>query len=191
MLSLAGSVQVNSGVRQVTLAKPGYQSVSRSVTIAGAQPIKLTLTLQPLEAGVPASAAAGAAASKTASEPKPAEHSQGLSAPFWVSAIATGVLAGTAVTFGVVTLNNNHKLDEEFNRFPTDPAAVDSARHSLKTSAALTDVFIGASIVGLAASVYFAVTSGSSEEAPPAKAARKDRLQLGANGSELTLSGRF
>src|SRR3954469_6030428 len=56
-LPLAGPVQVNSGVRQVTLAKPGYQSVSRSLTIAGAQPLKLALTLQPLDARAPAGAA--------------------------------------------------------------------------------------------------------------------------------------
>jgi len=189
-LPLAGPVQVNSGVRQVTLAKPGYQSVSRSLTIAGAQPLKLALTLQPLDARVPAGAAAGAAATTAAGEPKPAEHSHGLSTPFWVSAISTGVFAGAAVTFGVVTLNRNQKLDDELNRFPTDAAAIESARQSVKTGALLTDVFIGASIVGAAASVYFAVTSGSSEEAPP-KAARKQRLQLGASGSQLILSGRF
>ena len=160
------------------------------LTIAGAQPLKLALTLQPLDARAPAGAAAGAAATTAAGEPKPAEHSHGLSTPFWVSAISTGVFAGAAVTFGVVTLNRNQKLDDELNRFPTDAAAVESARQSVKTGALLTDVFIGASIVGAAASVYFALTSGSSEEAPP-KAARKQRLQLGASGSELILSGRF
>jgi len=189
-LPLAGPVPVNSGVRQVVVAKPGYQSVSKSVTIAGAQPLKLTLTLQPLD-GRPTESAA---ASKTPTEQKGNEQSQGLSTPFWVSAIATGLFTGAAVTFGVVTLNKNQKLDDELNRPPSssNAQAIDDARSSLKTTALLTDVFTGAAIVGAATTVYFAVTSGSSGEAPSAKAARKkDGLQVGASGSQLILSGRF
>lgn len=186
-LPLAGPVQVNSGVRQVVLAKPGYQSVSKSVTIAGAQPLKLTLNLEPLAA---TSGAAAANTSKTSNQPK-GEQSHGLSAPFWISAVATGLFTGTAVTFGIVSLNRNQKLDDELNRYPTNPKAIDDARQSLKTSALVTDVCTGAAIVGAAATVYFALTSGSSSEAPPAKAARKDRLQVGASGSQLFLSGRF
>lgn len=183
-LPLAGPIQVNSGVRQVAVSKSGYQNASKSLTIAGAQPLKVTLTLEPLD-GRPA---ASAIPSKAASEPK-SEQSRGLSAPFWVSAIATGVFTGTAVTFGIVSLNKNQKLDDELNRHPTNPQAIEDARSSLKTSALLTDVFTGAAVVGAVATVYFAVTSGSSEA--PAKATRKDRLQVGASGSQLILSGQF
>ncbi|HYQ27353.1 MAG TPA: hypothetical protein VER04_09035, partial [Polyangiaceae bacterium] len=119
------------------------------------------------------------------------EGSHGLSTPFWISAVATGLFTGTAVTFGVVSLNRNQKLDDELNRYPANPQAVDDARSSLKTSALLTDVFTGAAVVGAAATVYFALTSSGSSTEAPAKAARKDRLQLGANGSQLLLSGRF
>jgi len=190
-LPLAGPVQVNSGVRQITLSKPGYQSASRSLTIAGAQPLKLALTLQPLDSRAPASPAAGVSGAGANDAPQPAAHSGGLSTPFWVSAIATGVFAGTATTFGIITLNRNQKLDDELDRYPTDPAAVDDARQSVKTSALLTDVFTGASIAAAAATVYFALTSSGSSEAPPAKAARQERLQLGTSGSALVLSGRF
>jgi hypothetical protein len=189
-LPLAGPVQVNSGVRQVTVAKQGYQSVTRSLTIAGAQPLKLNLPLQPLDGRAPAAAVAAPAATTTEAS-KPVDDSPGLSAPFWVSAVATGVFAGTATAFGIISLNRNQKLDDELNRYPTDPQAVEDARSSLKTSAVLTDVFTGVSIAAAAATVYFALTSSSSAEAPPAKAARKERLQLGASGSSLVLSGRF
>jgi len=186
-LPLAGPVQVNSGVRQVVLSKSGYQSVTKSVTIAGAQPLKLTLNLEPVDARAPAAAAG---VSKTTSEPK-SEQSHGLSAPFWVSAVATGLFTGAAVTFGVVSLNRNQKLDDELNRYPANPQAVDDARSSLKTSALLTDVFTGAAVVGAITTVYFAVTSGGSSSEPAPKAARKDRLQVGASGSQLFLSGQF
>jgi hypothetical protein len=197
-LPLVAPVQVNSGVRQLTLAKPGYQSVSRSVTIAGAQPLKLLLDLQPLDnrtaaatvAPKAATTAAGAAATTAHSPTHPAQRSRGLSAPFWISAIATGVCTGAAVTFGVISLNRNQKLDDALNQHPTDPQAIDDARQSVKTSAMLTDVFTGAAIVGAVTTLYFALSS-SSHEAPPSKTARKQRLQLGVGGSELLLSGQF
>ena len=188
-LPLAGPIQVNSGVRQIVVVKPGYQSASKSMTIAGAQPLRVTLTLQPLD-GKPADSAA---ASKTPAEPK-GEQSRGLSAPFWVSAVATGLFTGAAVTFGVVSLNKNQKLDDELNRPPSsgNSQTIADTRSSLKTTALLTDVFTGAAIVGAATTVYFAITSGSSSEAPSAKAARKkEGLQVGASGSQLILSGRF
>jgi len=187
-LPLAGPIQVNSGVRQIAVAKPGYQSVSRSLTIAGAQPLRLALTLQPLDGRT----ATGVPAATTPASQTNAQHSQGgLSAPFWVSAVATGVFAGAAVTFGVVTANKNQQLDDELNRFPMDPQAVENARQAVKTNALLTDVFTGASIVGAVATVYFGLTSSGSKESPPPKAARADRLQLGTSGSTLVLSGRF
>lgn len=188
-LPLAGPIQVNSGVRQISVVKPGYQSVSKSMTIAGAQPLRITLTLQPLD-GKPAD---NAAASKTPSEPK-GEQAHGLSAPFWVSAVATGLFTGAAVTFGVVSLNKNQKLDDALNSPPSsdNSRSIEDTRSSLKTTALLTDVFTGAAIIGAATTVYFAITSGSSSEAPSAKAARKkEGLQVGANGSQLILSGRF
>ena len=189
-LPLAGPVQVNSGVRQVTLVKPGYQSVSRSLTIAGAQPLHLSLPLQPLDARTPELGPTSVGATTNSPPLTDAQRSHGLSAPFWVSAVATGVFAGTAVTFGLITLNRNQRLDDELNG-STDPVAIDNARHSVKTSALVTDVFTGASIVAGVATVYFALSnSGSGEKSPP-KAARADRLQLGASGSTLVLSGRF
>jgi len=189
-LPLSEPIRVNSGVRQLTLAKPGYQSVSRSVTIAEAQPLTLTLNLQ-AAAGPPAvGSAAVAAAPNAPKEPPPAEQSHGLSTPFWISAVATGVFTAAAVSFGVVTLNRNQKLDDALNQHPTDPQAIDDARDSVKANALLTDVFTGAAIVGAAASVYFGLTSPSAE-APPQKAASKQRLRLGLGGSQLILSGRF
>jgi len=185
-LPLAGPIQVNSGVRQITVAKPGYQNVSKSVTIAGAQPIKLTLTLQSLD-----NRAAGAAAGTASNDApvEPAKESQGLSTPFWVSAITTGVFTGAAVTFGVISLNKNQKLDDELNRYPTDANAVDDARSSVKTTAALTDAFTGAAIVSAAVTVYFALKSPSSSS--NAKAAPRGPIQVGASGSQVLLSGQF
>ena len=188
-LPLAGPVLVNSGVRQVTLAKPGYQSVSRSLTIAGAQPLRLVLPLQSTGDG-PDITRAGGRSANDAHLATGAGRSRPLSSAFWVSAIATGLCAGTAVTFGIIAENKNQKLDDELNRFPVDAQGISSARHSLKTSAAVADAFTGAAIVGAVASVYFALSSGETSEAPTKKA-RAERLQLGASGSSVVLSGAF
>ncbi len=97
------------------------------MTIAGAQPLKLTLTLQPLD-GRPTESAA----SKAPSEQKSNEQAHGLSTPFWVSAIATGLFTGAAVTFGVVSLNKNQKLDDELNRPPSSGNPKPSMMHAAR-----------------------------------------------------------
>jgi tetratricopeptide (TPR) repeat protein len=187
----AAPVLVNSGVHQITLSKPGYQSTSRSLTIAGAQPLRLVLSLQSAERSPNAAAVAAPHSTDSKSTPEGAERSHGLSTPFWISAVTTGALTATAVTFGLLTVNRNQELDDTLNRFPTDPSAVNKARNRVKMDAALTDAFTAASVVGLATTVYFALKSGGTQESIPEKALRKDRLELGTNGSTLVLSGKF
>lgn len=189
-LPLAAPVLVNSGVHQITLTKAGYQNASRNLTIAGAQPLRVQLTLQPLD-GRRDDARSGTRPLGEAHGDAPgASGSHGLSTAFWVSAVVTGALAAGAVTFAVVTEKSNRDLDTELNRFPESPSAVSSARTRLKTDAALTDVFSGAAVVGLATTLYFAFTSGRANELP-AKSSLPERVQLGTRGSSLVLSGTF
>ena len=61
----------------------------------------------------------------------------------------------------------------------------------MKTAAALTDVFIGASALAGAATVYFGVAGSGSSEAPKQKAAGLGSLKLSTGGSALILSGKF
>lgn len=189
-LPLAGPLLVNSGVHQVVLTKPGYQSASRTLTIAGAQPLRLALRLQSSEDHPNTTPASAPRRADIKSAPATTPRSAGLSAPFWVSVIATGAFAATAVTFGAITMGRNRDLDDELNRFPGDPAALSNSRKAVKRDAALTDAFSAASVVGLAATIYFGLKGGGSKEAAP-EANHQQRLELGASGSTLVLSGRF
>jgi len=193
-LPLAAPLLVNSGVRQVLLEKPGYRSVSRTLTIAGAQPIQLSLNLDPLSER-PSSASlvgGGAVSNAPAGDRSPANApSHSLSAPFWISAVATGLFAGGAVTFGVLAEKRNQTLDDRLNQFPADKQGISDARGSLKTQAALADVFTGAALLAGVATVYFALTSPESSEAPKQKVSSPRGVKLTTTGSALILSGRF
>jgi hypothetical protein len=190
-LPLAGPVLVNSGVHQVSLAMPGYQSASRTVTIAGAQPLRLALSLQSSESNPDSARVTAPRSGVTGGAPGSAERSHGLSASFWVTAIATGAFAATAVTAGILTVSRNRELDDQLNHFPADANGISNARRRVKTDAALTDAFTAASVVGLAATFYLALKSGDTRDAIPEKAHRKERLEVGATGSTLVLSGKF
>ncbi|MEO6603759.1 MAG: PEGA domain-containing protein [Polyangiaceae bacterium] len=192
-LPLAAPLLVNSGVRQLLLEKLGYRSVSRTQAIAGAQPLQLSLNLEKLTEGATDGqrAGTGEASGMPGAPAAPHARAHSLSTPFWVSAIATGLFAGGAVTFGILATNRNQKLDDQLNQFPADPRATSDARSSLKTEAALTDVFTGAALVAGAATVYFALTSNSAREAPKQNAALPARVKLTTNGSALILSGKF
>jgi tetratricopeptide (TPR) repeat protein len=189
-LPLAAPVLVNSGVHQITLTKAGYRSASRNLTIAGAQPLRVQLTLQPLDGRLDDSRSGTPPLGEAHGDAQGASGSHGLSTGFWVSAVVTGALAAGAVTFAVVTEKSNRDLDTELNRFPESPSAVSNARTRLKTDAALTDALSGAAVVGLATTLYFAFTSGRPSERP-AKSSLPERVQLGTRGSSLVLSGNF
>jgi hypothetical protein len=94
------------------------------------------------------------------------EKSSSSRAPMWVTLASTTLLAGGAVTFGVLTERSNKDLDRELDRFPGDKASIDGARSDLKRNALLTDVFSAAAVVSGGAFLYFALSgtsSGSSE----------------------------
>jgi len=194
-LPLTTPLLVNSGIRQIQLEKSGYRSTSRSLTIAGAQPLQVRLNLEPSSEQPSSASPARAGASMGAAESGPqataGAPARSLSTPFWVSAVATGLFAGTAVTFGILAEQRDQKLDDRLNQFPTDEQAVADARSSLKRDAALTDVFMGASLVAGLATVYFGLTSPSTGERPTAKASARDHLRLDTRGSTLLLSGKF
>ena len=165
-------------------------NASRNLTIAGAQPLRVQLTLEPLDGPRDSSRSVTPPLGEAHGDPQGAAGSHGLQTAFWVSAVVTGALAAGAITFALVTEKSNHDLDTELNRFPESPHGVSDARTRLKTDAALTDVFSGAAVVGLATTLYFAFTSGRSSEVP-AKSSLPDRVQLGTRGQTLVLSGNF
>jgi tetratricopeptide (TPR) repeat protein len=188
-LPLTAAVLVNSGVHQITVLKPGYSSASRTITIAGGQPLDVTLSLQALEVRPTFSAPGGPVSGVR--NPERTATVRPLSTGFWLSAVSTGVFAGAAVTFGILTHKQNSKLDDRLNQFPSSEQAIADARKTLKLDAALTDAFAGASLVAAFAGVYFLATNASSSEAAPRKSRDPKAVSLGVSGSSLYLWGKF
>jgi hypothetical protein len=109
-------------------------------------------------------------------------------AGLWISAVATGLFAGGAVTFGVLTHGANHDLDSALNTFHADPGHVGNLRSQVKRDAALTDGLTAAAVVAAGFTVYFALSGSHSSTNPePTRAA----LRVTPAGPALDLVGNF
>lgn len=169
---LADWVLVNPGARNISARKAGYRGEPRGVTLAGAESQDVVLTLSPSdEAATPTTTPAKAppASSRTAPRPQPRSSSR---APLWVGIVATGVLAGGAATFGVLTSKSNRRLDDDLDTFPADRSRVDGARRELKRNALLTDVLAGTALAAGGVTLVIALTSSGSSETGRALAVR-------------------
>ncbi len=194
-LPLQAPVLVSSGVRQLQVRKAGYSTSTRTLTIAGGDKVNLVFQMQREPAVAAASSTPATSAGRVPQ--KSAEGvdgprltaSHGSRAPMWISLAATGVLAGGAVTFGVLTSKANRDLDNELNRIPADSHLIDDRRSELKRNAALTDTFTAASVVAGCFFLYF-VISGPSTAAPRREAARTS-LRLAPAGPGLRMLGEF
>jgi hypothetical protein len=170
-LPLADAVLVSSGVRRLSLRKTGYTPVERTLTVVGGDKAEVELLLEapkttPVRAVTPSSEVESSRASS---------GNPGL----WVSLVATGVFAGTAVGFGLVTRSANKDLDADLARYPANPAQIDDDRSRLKLWAGLTDGFAGAAVFSALVTTYFALSGSGSEPAAPKKEARTRFVGVG------------
>jgi hypothetical protein len=162
-LPLTEPVLVSAGVRQIQVRKSGYETASRTETIAGGEAVHFDFKLTPL----PVAAAAAPAASSSplhssdALEPTPVAERPSM-VPFWVTLATTGVLAGGAVTFGVLANSANGKLDRQLNAFPGNPGQINDTRSEVKRDALISDILTGAAVVSGGLCIYFGVSGSHS-----------------------------
>jgi tetratricopeptide (TPR) repeat protein len=169
------TLQLNAGMATVRLEKPGYEPVSRQLTIVGGDSVVVQMHLDPI------------ATTETGARP-PAEGNVdrrgadgGANTALWLSAGATTLLAGATATFAVLATRENAALDRELRQYQEDPTQLDDTRSRVRTYAALTDAFGVATVVGLGATLFFAV-AGVDEDAPAAARADRVRLLVGSSG---------
>lgn len=176
---LASPVLVSAGTRRLRLAKPGYVTVERTISVTGGDRPEVSLRLQPLALENGAPSGEGAATAKAEGSP--------LGAGAWVSLIATGAFASGAVAFGLLANAKDNDLDAELDRFPVNRARVDDTRSQLKLYAALSDGSSVAAGVSAAIAIYFIVSRPSGAEA--AQMRKATRLVPLHNG--LAVAGQF
>jgi hypothetical protein len=171
-------------VRQIQVRKAGYETTTRTETIAGGDAPHYDFKLQ----AVPV-AAASAAASKPAELPglPPEPEKASSTAPFWITLASTALFTGGAITFGVLAHNADQKLDDELNKFPTNPNSVEDARSTLKQDALLADIMTGAAVVSGAFCVYFAVSGGHSSSS----ASQNTNLRIAPTATGVRVLGNF
>ena len=175
VVSSRHTLQLNAGMANVRLEKPGYAPVSRQLTIVGGDSVLVQMHLDPI------------AAAETLARPPagvnvdPRATESTANSALWVSAGATTLLAGATATFAVLAARENSALGRELRQYQESPTQLDDTRSRVRTYASLTDAFGVATLVGLGATVFFAVAD-SDEDARATARADRVRLLVGSSG---------
>jgi hypothetical protein len=154
LLPLSTPLLVSAGSRRVTLAKPGYATVERTIIVTGEGKPKLDLPLQSASTFTPLKPIA------RADEPPRKSSNVGV----WVSVAAAGTFAAGATIFGLMARSKDAELDDQLGTYPLDAQRVGDLRSDLKRDAALCDGFAAASAASAILAVYFLVSGSSSSE---------------------------
>lgn len=181
-LPLEAPLLVNAGIHLVRIEKPGHPAAFRSVTLAGADAMDITLELEPPPRPPPPPAPA---APTRREAPPTAARDLG---PFWTSVGMTGALVAATATFGVLTHDARGDLDAARTRAPRLEGDVARARERARTLAIITDTFGLASVLAASAAtyLYFSAPSEAPEEPQlPVRAA------LAPSRAELLWVGTF
>jgi len=186
-LPLKEPVLVSAGVRQIQIRKSGYETTTRTETIAGGDAPHYDFKLVAVP-GAAASAAATPASSELAGLPPEPEKASS-NAPFWITLATTAVFTGGAITFGVLAHNADQKLDKELDTFPMNQSSVDDARSTLKQDALLTDIMTGAAVVSGGFCLYFALSHSSGHSS--SGQSKPANLRIGAAGTGVRVLGNF
>jgi tetratricopeptide (TPR) repeat protein len=179
-------VLINSGIRRLQLRKAGYLPDDRSVTLAGGDSVRLEWDLkrEPLTSPGPSAAPTQPGLTTRSAT---TDEASGSRLPMWISIASTGVFAGAAGTFALLTRQSKKDLEQEVDKYPYNRAAADDARSELKRNALLTDVFLAGTVVAGGLSAYFILSGPSAPEAQDR--ARHTGVRVSASG--VTLDGTF
>jgi tetratricopeptide (TPR) repeat protein len=157
---LATPVLMNAGRRKISIAKSGYEPLTRFVEIAGTEQKKLSFEIVSLSGGTTVTPPSGAPAT-----PSEIEHT----AWPWIGLVAT---AGVGVATGVVgglTVSKHSDYEDALATVPTSRDRIDEARSAAQSMALATDVLLGVTIAGAGlTALAFGLDYGRSA-APPAE----------------------
>ncbi|HVW28666.1 MAG TPA: PEGA domain-containing protein [Polyangiaceae bacterium] len=186
-LPLSQPVLVSAGVRQLQVKKVGYETSTRTETIAGGDDLHFDFKLQAIPSATPTVATTPPVFSQTENSPPSETADRSSNVPFWVTLASTTLLAGGAVTFGVLTNSANSRLDHELGSFPGNPGGIDDARSTLKRDALITDILTGTAVVSGGLCVFFALHGSHGKSTQAAQTT----LRVGPAGPGVRMLGTF
>jgi tetratricopeptide (TPR) repeat protein len=163
ILPIKAPILVNPGVRRVSVTKPGFGTTARNVTIAGGDHAQVQLELNEAVASRPARDESGKKASPRF-EPRPERPRTAM----WISLAATGAFTAGAGVFALLAQDAKRDFEHQLDVYPTTKADIDEARSSMVRNAAITDGLAAAAVVSGGLTLFFALSSGGSRDAPAA-----------------------
>ncbi|CAN5923036.1 hypothetical protein BH11MYX4_BH11MYX4_46470 [soil metagenome] len=178
---LAGPLLVSAGRHRLSAVVDGFPIAVRIIEVAGGDHPSVELAFVTPMAVVRPPAREESRPIGPAAPPHLAPSPSRV--PFWISLGLTGAFGVATVTSGLLAVSARRSLDEELNRFPTDQDAVRGARQHLSTTALVTDVVGAATLLGVGATAYFALTTFKSPSKPA--------FGLGVGPGSIVAQGRF
>ncbi len=142
---LEAPLTLNVGRRKIAARRAGYAPAQRSVDLAGADDVSLSLELAPLPSAAPKEPPAPRPAATPRPPAPPPPRERGVWP--WVGVAGTGVLAVTAGALGVQSLRAQASFEDSLGR-QTSASEVDDGRSKVKTWALAADVAGGLAVAG-------------------------------------------
>jgi tetratricopeptide (TPR) repeat protein len=175
---------VSVGHRKVIAAVAGRPVVTRYFDVAAEDNVFLTL---PLPGGAEASTAAGQSPQSTLPSDVPPASRGGGSPVRVVGWIATGALAGGAVTFGLLANKEATDLKNARNTFPTTTATLNHDANLTMTYSIIADSLTAAAVL-VGGITLFSTLSSSSSRTPARGSAGETRVMLGPASARVQLT---
>ncbi len=178
---LAAPIVVDAGEHTVEVRKIGFYSKSSQVTLAGRDELQVKLEITKVPE------AKQLVVERRTEQVNP--HSD--RSLIWVGWAATGALAvgaGVAGYFGVTKANDLESMRTDFG---VTQAQLQDAKSSARTLFMISDITGAAAILAGGASLYFTLSSNSSNTPNSEKPAQPPRVSFGVTPNGVRLSGRF
>jgi tetratricopeptide (TPR) repeat protein len=178
-------IVVNAGRRKIALVLSGHSPRTQYVDVAGTETKDLRLDLVPLAA--PDKPATRTEAPPPA--PTPGE-STGTARP-WVMLGVTAAVGTAAAVMGGLALAKKSDFEDTLQTYPTSEAAIDDARSSARTFAAVADVLAAVAVAGGVTTIVLFASEPSGPAASPRTSVRAPQTSVHVGPRGIALSRRF
>jgi tetratricopeptide (TPR) repeat protein len=176
---LSEPVRVSAGTRRVSATLAGHPRITQVVEAAGGDTLVVKMEFPPLAQEAPS--LADSSIRVESSGPSPA---------LWLG-IGTGALAVGAGVMAYLAYSDASDYRDAIHR-KTTAQEVDSLHDRATTKALVTDILLGATVVGAAVTVFVALQGGDDEaEERPTASRTEARTELMVSPGSIGLSGSF
>jgi hypothetical protein len=144
---LSAPLLVNSGVRQLTVQRPGFSTQNRSLHLAGGDRVEQVIALS----GAGRAAQAGHSGGVGPAAASPQRRLRGLAISWGI----TGAFTLSAIGCGIAALVSDHQLEQSRSSLGPDVDALHADADKTRRLALATDVLLGASLGAAAFSLWW------------------------------------